>query len=573
MCARPNKVKLLKVTQQYIYVWLHNKSMAGEQATTRKLRSGERQNYALALSSESSPSSLPIADIILDTDYIPPLERVLGPHETKIGLPQPAFNRLHPVDFHLQKLIALIITASPNKPGITSEFLEGVSHITAGFISTLINSLHKFTEAQRHMRPGVADLELCLEDQGISVNDLHNEYLRTRKLDTATRQLAGTLLRKLDATLRDFNATDYSLDKDDPSLVFHANEQHEIAALVPRHVKRREYIPEYLPDLPPDFTFTLTGNFMSTVTDLKEIRLRLAEELRLNEQSLYRLIDDNSKGDEIELSELTSESESDLDDIMSVASDKNLTDIEAPDTVVSTLSDKVVSIENGKKFDFIQYAQIRRHAKERRIKEIERRRKLRQRNIFLKAEAVLSPFASPLLPENSLNFKSIIQQRLKKTIKSIRTAESEKKARLAALMDEKRKLEDEQTHESGKLEFGFSFDTGSKLTDESDEDESDVEVAHLDFGDNGEPKDISLPAEAVAELDFIDGDGQPASVATFENGPETEAVATPDVLTTTGDKEDSDDELESMLQDIEMAAPTETIAADESSDEELENVE
>ena len=78
------------------------------------------------------------------------------------------------------------------------------------------------------------------------------------------------------------------------------------------------YIPSYLPDLPPDYTYQSTPEYNKPLTDLKELRIRLVQESRMTEDSLYKLIENDEiewrKKFEDELKEMKDES-NDMEDV------------------------------------------------------------------------------------------------------------------------------------------------------------------------------------------------------------------------------------------------------------------
>ncbi|KAJ8142008.1 hypothetical protein OY671_004833 [Metschnikowia pulcherrima] len=474
------------------------------------------------------------------TDYIEPPQRRLGPHKNAVNEPLDSKRLAGPVDFQLQKLVGLLIASTEHHPKFSSDVLSEVTQLTTQFMSHFVSSLHKLTEVQRHHKPGLADLEMCLAAQDVSPTELHTEYLRTKQLDTPTKAYARQISDDLSTLLREFNADNYTLDKDDPSLVFHANEQHEIAALVPRQATRRAYIPEYLPELPPDFTFTSTGHYVDTITDLKEIKLQLAEQSRLNEASLYKLIDDDERrwrqSLEHDLDMLSSE-ESAVEEIMSPAAktpaDNEMSEVWSDSAVAAEKPrpDKVDEdeletdqvgekesngvVENtevpdaalpsaliGKAFDFVAYARKTCLAKERHAREMDRRRKLRQANVFMKAEKVFSPYAlAPPTKSDTAFFENVLENAFKQVIKATRNAETKKRERLSRLREAKEKREAEQEEENGAFEFGFAFNPSANLSEDSDEEIHETSK-EFDFGDNDAAKtENSRPAEATNEHD------------------------------------------------------------------------
>lgn len=471
---------------------------------------------------------------------IPPPSRRLGLYANQLNQPVSHVDDLDSVDFHLRKLVGLTIQSSKNNPRFTAEVLDEITDLTSQYMHSMIESLHKFTEVQRHRVPGIADLEMCFQAQNISPAELYEEYQRTKTLDPNTTASAHTISKQLNQMLRDYNAEHYHLDKDDPSLVFHANEQYEIAALVPRQNRPRNYIPGYFPDLPPDFTYTLTGDYMQRLLELKEIKVKLADESRLNEASLYKLIDDDEarwSGSLEQALESLEQSEFDEEEVMSLAGGKDLlSDAETPShegeiqkhpqgeepshvptteapgclaaaepagsPPTAEASGSLAAANHPKnRFDFVAYARKRRLANERFAVEMLRRRKLREKNVFMKAETLYSSSAK-LVPtkEDKQYFEHVLESRFRKVIKATRKAEAAKAASLQALLEKKRSAEKEQEQSNGVYEFGFNLDAKAGLLEDS-EDEMRTE------GFGHQPiifEEDKAPDEAAIKFDFGD---------------------------------------------------------------------
>lgn len=446
------------------------------------------------------------------SDYIAPPLRRLGQY-LHLSHVVPSEQITGPVDFGLQKAVALVVRSSKPNVGYSGEFLHELTNLASEYMGLLFRLLHELTEVQRHHRPGIADLEMCLVQHRLSASDLGHEY--DRAVPAEIKAHSAALSDQMDAMLREYYAENYHLEKDDPSLVFHANEQYEVAALVPRQSKERTYIPSYLPDLPPDFTYQYTGNYMKTLTDLKEIKLKLVDESRLNEASLYKLIDDESKAWSV------TDVESDADDIMSEV--EAVSEVESPMQEREELykldkldkldeSDKLDKLDKlpdgssaeiavqgapptdiapkpDKKFDFVAYARSRSLAKQRQAREIELRRQKRNKNVFMCAERVFSCYADTPSAANREYIQKTLQRGFKKVINATRRAEQEKKKRITELLALKAKAEQEH-EQNNAIEFGFAFNHASNLSDSDDDD--DDEPKEFDFGDH--------------EFDFGDGE-------------------------------------------------------------------
>lgn len=393
--------------------------------------------------------------------FVPPPERRLGSLHTHIAA-RPTLAG-DPVQFTLRKLVGLIAASSPPQPGFTVEFLDEAAQLTEKFLGLVLTLLHRLTEVQRHLRPGAADLAMCFAGHGILPADLHAEYTRTRALLPKVARAAHTLADEL-ARLRREQAAG-TVAADDEVRAFAGAGQHEIAVLVPRQVKRRSYIPAYFPELPPDFTYRLTGSYAAGAPGPKEIALRLAAELRLNEPSLYRLIDDDDRrwrqgfeqtiGD----SEAGDKAEEDQDEPQ--ASDTKAEELhgETESTAAADAEDGL-SWGNGHltRFDFVAYARKRQRAVARRTERAEVRAQKRAANVFLQAEKTQSCYATG--PRK--DYANKLEMGFRRVVAATRKAQAAARQAKASVVREP------------EIEFGFHFDPAS--------DDSDDEPADFQFG-------------------------------------------------------------------------------------------
>lgn len=442
----------------------------------------------------------------LKSDYVEPEKRRLGHLQHLTAAHGDRTACMEPMDFHLRKFAGLIVRTHKAKPQFSEEFIDELGILASEHLHRLIGQLHKYTEVQRHRRPGIHDMDLCFQNNNLSPGDLYLEYERSQALSEATKMHKAVLDGQASQLLSDFYAEEFNLDKDDPSAVFHANDQHEVASLIPRELQRPSYIPDYFPTLPPDYTYQNTGNYMKTITELKQIKLKLVEELRLNERSLYKLID-RDVPEETPLSDVDSEDE----EIMSVSGEGQTTDAESPQDAnaareeikekpekdeseslppadqplhgeVKEAPEKPQTPANAKRFDFVDYAIRRKAAKERAAKKLAAHRKKREDDILMQREKKFSPYATAFPTAKDYTFyEQFLQKSLKRVVKATREAHEKKRAKIAELLEEKARQEKEQEKNSGSFEFGFAFNPNANVLDESEEDD---EVGELDFGDD-----------------------------------------------------------------------------------------
>lgn len=149
----------------------------------------------------------------------------------------------------------------------------------------LSDHLQQYTELQRRRKPIYDDIELLFRLKKIKSNDIYTESLRSKRIHEDNREQ----LKLIDSHPNDIE--EYS----EESLPFFHNQQYDISELVHSQVGRPDYIPSYLPDLPPDYTYQNTPNYVDTITDLKTLRVNLVNQSRATEISLYELIDDEKR--------------------------------------------------------------------------------------------------------------------------------------------------------------------------------------------------------------------------------------------------------------------------------------
>lgn len=531
LCVRAPKYHQYKLSSYF----LHNTIMAESPEPTEptnvahRTRNAGRRDSIEKEAQEKKKFDKERARIIkesLKSDYVEPDKRHLGhllhltaPHGDKTAC-------IEPMDFQLRKFAGLIVTTHKAKPQFSEEFIDELGNLASEYLHKLIGLLHKYTEVQRHKRPGVHDLDICFHNNCISPGSLYLEYERSRVLPEATKLHKNTLDRQANQLLDDFYAEEFHLDKNDPSAVFHANDQHEVASLIPRQLLRPSYIPDYFPTLPPDYTYQNTGNYMKTITELKQIKLKLVEELRLNEGSLYKLID-REMPEEAVLSELDSDDE----DIMSVSGEGHATDVESPQEAnaeASETKEKPKEDEsqpapeepkpssNTKRFDFVDYAMRRKAAKERAAKKLAAHRKKREDDILLKREKKYSPYATALpTAEDNAFYELFLQKSLKRVVQATKEAHEKKRAKIAELLEERARQEKEQEKNAGSFEFGFAFNPNANVLDESEEED---DVGELDFGDDFKLVENRTDVAGKRPSSGSDQTAQPTSEAAEQKG-------------------------------------------------------
>lgn len=462
--------------------------------------------------------------------YIPPQDRRLSP-ETVLLLNKPhlSIDTTSPVDLFLFKIIAIILKSKDFE--FTEEFIWRLTNLTSIYFFDLSKQLHQFTEMQRKSKPSKSDIDLLLKMRSIKPLHLVKEYEKLK--DFTYKKDINTLDKITKDSINPEKEAEYT--NEDPSLLFFTNEHYEITELVPKKSGKPKYVPHFLPDLPPDYTYQKTPIFMDRMTDLKELRLKMVEESRLTEKSLYKLIDDDEikwkDKFEKELDDLDEERSDGEESVMSDRPEKQ-TDVESVDfneekgsgvEKEDDASKPILSAESQKKFDIVAYAQKRLKLREEKEKKILATEKLRESNIYLQAETYFSPYATHLkTPEVLAIYENILDESFKKVILSVRTAEKNKKRKIEFLIKEREAREKEREKARENVEFGFSFGEGRRDdrlddSDDDDDDKSDGGFGAENFPEFDFPVLQPSQTEAVATLD------QPQAVETVEQSA-TEAV-------------------------------------------------
>ena len=446
---------------------------------------------------------------------------------------------LAPIEFQLSKVVRIMLRSK----GVdcTDEFLDQLTELSLVHFKEVVDSLRKYTEMQRRRLPSLADTKICLRMKGVHPTALYQEAEYCKKIGSKNRSRIEAVERQTMEIISKMEASEHEYSEEDPSLPFIVNEHYEIAELVPKQRERPNYIPSFLPDLPPDYTYQNTPKYMDRMSDLKELRIKLVQESRMTENSLYDLVEDDEKlwrknfeQELLEMNEIEEEKEEEKEketekekeeeieiekeNVETKAVETKIPDVETspdvntfpeiseippsiPQTQKEEIKDSIGTTTEAnptlpptlpptdskpkeiKKFDFIEYAQKRKQKLERIEKEIHDKIKKREANIFMKAEKYYSPYATvPISTEVNTYFKNILHEEFKSVVKSVRKAEAHKKRKIEELLVEKARKEKLREQERSKNEFGFNFKHMNHSLDEDDSDSEDKNVPNFDFG-------------------------------------------------------------------------------------------
>ncbi|CAX44249.1 TBP-associated factor, putative [Candida dubliniensis CD36] len=336
----------------------------------------------------------------------------------------------------------------------TEQFLDQLTELTLQYINELSADLSKYTRIQRRQQPSISDIKLLLKLKHISTNELIQEIELSKKF-TYRKQLTSLLDSLVEEPINEQSRPFF--------------DQSSITELVPRLNVKPSYIPSYLPDLPPDYTYQSTPEYMETLTDLKKLRMKLVEESRMTETSLYKLIE----YDDIEWRQKFEQELAELDPNTSVNDTTNLP--------IATTDAKTKNSEDFK-FDIVEYARMRKQLQIKRHRNLETKRKTREENIFMKAEMYYSPYSTiEPTPEVKKYFEDVLSDGFKNVIMSVRNTEKLKEQKLKRQIEENARREQELQKQNESISFNFPAINQSESESESEQEEKEL---NFDASDN-----------------------------------------------------------------------------------------
>ncbi|KAK6458538.1 uncharacterized protein RJT20DRAFT_131706 [Scheffersomyces xylosifermentans] len=495
----------------------------------------ERQTFQGIINSSGSGITISTVSTV-DSQYIEPSKRRLSPDlQALVNEPVKTVLGMDPMDYQLTKVLAIAMEARGYH--CSQEFLHQLTDLTVKYLHDIISTLRECTQLQRRRKPTLSDVKLFLRLRHIDPQTYIREIEDSKGIISADiKSQIETVEKETIEIQKNLESQELNLDENDPSLPFFTNEHYQIAELVPRGVEKPSYIPSYFPDLPPDYTYQNTPQYMKTLTDLKELRLKLVEESRLTEKSLYNLIEDDEKqwrlSFEKELSTMPEVDESDNENsVMSEGPNDrfNASDVETPlpeeiildkkpepeptdkseqseENAVTESSTDVPAlgteepkeaskverkVVETKAFDIVAYAEKRRQIFLKKEEEIIKKKQLRESNIYMKAETYYSPYADGKRTSAiDSYFKNIIDEEFKSVIKGVRIAETRKRRKIEEILAEKARKEREE-QEKNTIEFGFPGITQASDDDDSDEDNDQ----HQEFPDFNFASDVPATVE------------------------------------------------------------------------------
>lgn len=401
------------------------------------------------------------------------------------------------VEFQLKKAIAVHLKLR-GRLYFTQQFLDMAASLATEYLHDLCKGLRTDMELQRRQKPALPDMKVLFRVKGIPVWNIYEEGSLTKKIYQYIKYDVDKISLETQGIIARLNETGIC-DDDEPLHLFFTNEQYEIALLVPTHTTKPSYIPSYLPELPPDYTFQHTPQYLETTTDLKKLRVNLVDQSRIAEKLLYNLIEDDDTKWKQQLEHDLEESDNDR---MSLDGDHPLSGTEAEEKEVDDKPEKPeeapaangsvkaepkgpqpldpqdpfsIDYQTGPVtpgFDIVKYAALRTKIAAKREGEVERRRKKRNRNVYMQMEKYFSPYATNTpTPEVAAQFDAKVTALFKATIRTLRSQEVAKREQLAEIVAERERQETARQAERDKNDFAFSFNRmGDEPSLDSDDD-------------------------------------------------------------------------------------------------------
>ncbi|CAK9439740.1 uncharacterized protein LODBEIA_P38400 [Lodderomyces beijingensis] len=369
-----------------------------------------------------------------------------------------------PARFQLFKVLAILMRS--REYHVTEAFLYQLLELASGYIDRLLTRLLECAQLQRRRKPSLSDMQMLFKLMGISVGDLIPEIDVCKHFPRR---------KEIEETSRSERRGEES--EDDSASAF-GSESYSISEVVPNLRDKPSYIPSYLPDLPPDYTYHSTATYRQPLTDLKQLRIKLVEESRLAEKSLYRLIEDDEREQssrsvfEKEIRELEEEKETnEHESEMNPASANEVTinaTVEAPEQNVPFT------------FDFEKYAKKRKEIRLKKEGKQQETKALKESNVFLKAESIYGPYATKgPTKETDLFFKNVLDSEFRNVIASLRSDDKKRKQREAEALKQ-REMEENERRKMSEIRFNFGQERlrngYSSDMDDNDNDSIDLDV-------------------------------------------------------------------------------------------------
>lgn len=380
----------------------------------------------------------------------------------------------------LIKFISLLLHAQGYT--VSPPFLALITSHAARYLHRSAQHIKKLAEIQRRTRPSLNDVRLSFKLRLVKWKYLYIELVRGSVIRTRyARELAraSASAAAIGASLGASGARDGTTDGSNSSTSGPFGPTGPgITSLVPRLKQKPPYIPPYLPDLPPDYTYQHTASYIPTLTDMEQLRVRLVDESRMTEKSLYGLIGTEGTNGPGELGDRAQAdspaSEADIPGASPGASASSspspiFDKPELPQYAEEAPEPEPHQKPVAKAFDVVDYARKRLQARAKRAQDVDQRRAKRNQNIFIDAERYYSAYATkPITNQTHLQFQLVLDSEFTAVVRRVRAGRRAQRQKIDRLRQKVRPVE----VEAEKFEFQFH---GSSEEEEEEEFEPEFE--------------------------------------------------------------------------------------------------
>ncbi|KAI0462950.1 hypothetical protein LJB42_003754 [Komagataella kurtzmanii] len=392
--------------------------------------------------------------------------------------------------------------------------IDHLTYITTKYIDRLVSELHRSTEIQRRRTIAKRDVQLVVDRGILDLEDVTSEYERLK----LTRKRVKPSIEKLSKYASELKESTSSVQvsENDKDAFFFFDIAEKISEFMPLRMKRKNYIPKWMPVLPPEHTYVATPQFTEVISDPKELREQLTAESRLGEKALQHLIGTKIVEDKKE--DVGNENDNDIDKEnhhgeIDVESDHNLE--KGPNEETNGVQPQPLkSMVSSKRFDIVAYAKHRMLILEKRRRHQEQLLENRRKEIDGLVGQYLGYYATKKIePPVSDIIVNIMNTEYYHVSREISKSEHRKQKIQESQQLKRRKLEDELQqeleHQTEDIDFEFNFD----------EDDVNMNKNLNENPNENENDDEQVLIEEDTSFDITNGDTEKTNQETpFTNG-------------------------------------------------------
>ncbi|SCW03296.1 LAFE_0G07316g1_1 [Lachancea fermentati] len=402
----------------------------------------------------------------------------------------PANELEDPLQNMLGRAIAIQLKAM-RKDSCISEFgLENLILLVEEYLSDMLKALKKMANVQRRHCICKKDLLLILKGYDLEYADLVAEFERSQFVKSQYPEE----VQHVNNNSRQISEKKHT-QMSEKELLEGAHSEFfvkdvEILDLVPPSNKNNKYVPKWLPDFPPDHTYRFTSQYNKPITDERQMKRKLVEEANHSEQALIKFMKEGFEEEKLKITNEKSifeESQQETLLIYGPPKKKKSKTVNSVNELLRTLPLNNYNVE--------EYARNRVEIARRKVLQYERHQLQLQKNPFIKAAHLASPFGkNPINTKHSeKELTSMLQRSYVGLMKSIPLLK-EKRKREEQLARERRRLREEQIRQEKQNQRGSEYevldlsnlnedpffgDLGSSDSDEEHAGNNDAEATEL----------------------------------------------------------------------------------------------